>query len=87
MLCPSARRATRNFATNEYAVYVSDSWRVKPGLTITYGLRYENNTPPWETNGLQVAPTFSLQDFWAQRLAGAAAGIPSYLLANAPQYL
>ena len=74
---------TRNFATNEYAAYVSDSWRVKPGLTVTYGLRYENNTPPWETNGLQTAPTFSLQDFWGQRLAGAAAGIPSYQLANA----
>ena len=74
---------TRNFATNEYAGYISDSWRVKPGLTVTSGLRYENNTPPWETNGLQTAPTFSLQDFWGQRLAGAAAGVPSYQLANA----
>jgi len=74
---------TRNFATNEYAGYISDSWRVKPGFTVTSGLRYENNTPPWETNGLQTAPTFSLQDFWGQRLAGAAAGVPSYQLANA----
>jgi Carboxypeptidase regulatory-like domain len=73
----------RNFATNEYAGYVSDSWRIKPGLTLTAGLRYENDTPPWETNGLQVAPTFSLQDFWGQRVAGAAAGVPSFQLANA----
>jgi hypothetical protein len=73
----------RNFATNEYAGYISDSWRMNPGLTLTYGLRYENDTPPWETNGLQVAPTFSLQDFWAQRLGGAAAGIPSFQLPNA----
>ncbi len=73
----------RNFATNEYAGYISDSWRVKPGLTINYGLRYENDTPPWETNGLEVAPTFSLQNFWAQRVGGAAAGIPSYALPNA----
>ncbi len=48
----------RDFATNEYAGYVADSWRIKPGLTFTYGLRYENDTPPWETNGLEVAPTF-----------------------------
>ena len=74
---------TRNFATNEYAGYVSDSWRMKPGLTVTYGLRYENSSPPWETNGLQTSPTFSLQDFWAQRLGGAAAGIPAFQLANA----
>ena len=73
----------RNFATNEYAGYVADSWRIKPGLTLTYGLRYENDAPPWETNGLQVAPTFSLQDFWGQRLAGAANGVPSAQLPNA----
>ena len=73
----------RNFASNEYAGYVSDSWRVQPGLTLTYGLRYENNTPPWETNGLQTSPTFALQDFWAQRLGGALAGIPSSQLPNA----
>ena len=75
----------RDFATNEYAGYVADSWRIKPGLTLTAGLRYENVTPPWETNGLEVAPTFSLQDFWGQRLAGAAAGIPSFQLANAEE--
>src|ERR1043166_2826283 len=46
----------RNFATNEYAFYLGDSWRAKRYLTLTAGLRYENNTPPWETNGLQVAP-------------------------------
>ena len=62
---------------------MADSWRIKPGLTLTYGLRYENDTPPWETNGLEVAPTFPLQNFWAQRVGGAAQGIPSYALANA----
>ncbi len=75
----------RDFATNEYAGYISDSWRIKPGLTFTYGLRYENDTPPWETNGLEVVPTFSLQNFWAQRVGGAADGIPSYALANAEE--
>jgi hypothetical protein len=73
----------RNFASNEYAFYVSDSWRAKPGLTITAGLRYENNTAPWEANGLQVAPTIPLQTYWADRLNGAANGIPSYQIASA----
>src|SRR5207253_2489796 len=68
----------RNFATNEYAFYVGDSWRIKPGLTVTAGLRYENDSPPWETSGLQVGPTIPMQDYWASRLGGAAAGIPSY---------
>jgi hypothetical protein len=76
----------RNFATNEYAGYVSDSWRVKPGLTITAGLRYENSTPPWETNGLQVAPTIPLQQYWAAQIGGAAVGIPENLSAPTESY-
>jgi hypothetical protein len=76
---PIGNPAVRNFASNEYDFYVSDSWRVRPGLTVTAGLRYENNTPPWETNGLQVAPTIPLQNYWAARLGGAAAGIPSFV--------
>jgi hypothetical protein len=82
---PIGAPRVRDFATNEYAGYVSDSWRVRPSLTLTYGLRYENDTPPWETNGLEVAPTLPLQDFWAQRLAGAANGIPSFELPNAEE--
>jgi hypothetical protein len=76
---PIGSPAIRNFASNEYGFYVSDSWRAKPGMTITAGLRYENNSPPWETNGLQVSPTIPLQDYWAARVGGAEAGLPSYL--------
>jgi hypothetical protein len=83
---PVGAPAVRDFATNEYGVYVSDGWRVKPGLTFNYGLRYENNTPPWETNGLQVSPTMPLQNYWAARLGGAAAGIPSYLSTPTESY-
>lgn len=82
---PIGAPRVRDFATDEYAGYIADSWRINPTLTFTYGLRYENDTPPWETNGLEVAPNLPLQDFWAQRLAGAAAGIPSYALPNAEE--
>jgi hypothetical protein len=74
---PVGAPAVRDFATNEYGFYASDSWRIRPGLTFTAGLRYENNTPPWETGGLQVSPTIPLQNYWATRLGAMAAGIPS----------
>ena len=83
---PIGSPAVRNFATNEYSFYAADSWRVMPSLTITAGLRYENNSPPWETNGLQVAPTIPLENYWAARLGGAEAGIPSYLSTPAESY-
>jgi len=37
-----------------------DQFHWKPTLTLTFGLRYSLNSPPWETNGLQVSPTPNL---------------------------
>ena len=70
----------RRFASNEYELYFGDNWRTTPSLTLTYGLRYSNYGVPYEKNGLQVAPVFPLQDFFAERLGGMQAGIPSNAL-------
>ena len=49
----------RNYGLNWYEMYAQDTWRLKPNLTVTYGLRWSLFPPPWETNGYQVNPTFS----------------------------
>ena len=59
LLTPGAP-VTRNYALNWYELYAQDSWRVKPNFTVTYGMRWSLFPPPYETNGLQVASTFSL---------------------------
>jgi hypothetical protein len=66
----------RIFKTQEYEFYGQDSWRMKPNLTLTYGIRYSTTTPLYEANGVQVKPTTSLSDFFDQRVAGAKAGQP-----------
>ena len=33
-------QASREYATNEYQVVLQDSWRLRPNLTITAGVRY-----------------------------------------------
>ena len=66
----------RDFRTQEYDFYLQDSWKIKPNLTINYGMRWSNSVPVYEANGLQVKPTQSLSDFFAKRVAGALAGKP-----------
>lgn len=67
----------RRFAINSYEPYVQDIWKVKPTLTVTLGLRYSLFSPPWETNGLEVAPTFNLGQWFANRGYEGANMIPS----------
>jgi hypothetical protein len=67
----------RHYAENGYEMYGEDIWKIKPTLTITIGLRYSLFSPPWETNGLQVAPSPSLSSWFNQRYANMNNGIPS----------
>jgi len=64
---PQGAPLNRHFGADEYEFYIQDSFRLKPNLTINYGLRYYLLSPPWETNGEEVAPTISLGDFFNQR--------------------
>jgi hypothetical protein len=40
-----------------YNVYVSDTWHIKPTVTLTFGAGYTVEMPPYELNGKQVALT------------------------------
>jgi len=39
---------------NFYNLYITDSWHIKPTITLTYGLGYQVEMPPVEQNGKQV---------------------------------
>ena len=67
----------RRYAADEYEFYFQDSFRVKSNLTVNYGLRYSLLSPPWETSGTQVAPTFSLGQWFKQRSINMLHGIGS----------
>ncbi|HEU5412002.1 MAG TPA: carboxypeptidase regulatory-like domain-containing protein [Candidatus Acidoferrales bacterium] len=72
----------RNFGLHEFELYAQDSWKIRPNLTFNYGLRMESLTAPWETKGQQVAPTFDLGNWFAERNAGQMAGVPQNQFPN-----
>ncbi|HEY6269851.1 MAG TPA: TonB-dependent receptor [Candidatus Acidoferrum sp.] len=68
---------TRRFAADSWEMYAQDSWKARPNLTLTFGLRYSLFSPAWETNGLQVAPNVSLSDFFTARTQDMFQGLPA----------
>jgi len=44
---------------NEYGVFAQDSWRVRPNLTLTGGLRWELQMPFVADNGVMTTATFA----------------------------
>ncbi|HEX4785540.1 MAG TPA: carboxypeptidase-like regulatory domain-containing protein [Candidatus Sulfotelmatobacter sp.] len=68
--------AKRHFKSNEFEGYLQDAWRVKPNFTFTFGARYTLLQPPYETTGLQVAPTSSINNWFNTRAHDMLTGQP-----------
>jgi hypothetical protein len=65
----------RRYGLDWYEFYGQDTWRVKPNLTVTYGLRWSFFPAPWETNGYQTFPTFGLGTQFNQNVKNMNQGI------------
>ncbi|MCC7342702.1 MAG: carboxypeptidase regulatory-like domain-containing protein [Bryobacterales bacterium] len=66
----------RNFNNNEYEFFASDSWRVKPNLTVTAGLRWSLMPPVEEANGQQLSSDIPLSSWFGLRGYLASQGRP-----------
>jgi hypothetical protein len=75
-LLPAGTPTARTFATESYDGYVQDVWKMKSNLTFTVGIRYGLEHPVYETNGFELKSDVNLTDYFNQRLAGAAKGVP-----------
>jgi hypothetical protein len=51
----------RNLIFNLYAAYAADTWRLRPNLTLNFGLRYEYISPVQERDGIGLLPVGGLE--------------------------
>ena len=82
-LLPIGTATTRRIGTDEYELYFSDTWRVKPGWTITHCVRYGYSRVPYETNGLQGVTSVPLERHMFERVEAMEAGIPGHRIPSA----
>ena len=56
-ISPTGAPVQRKYGLDWYEFYGQDSFRIKPNLTVSYGVRWSLFPPPWEVNGYQASPT------------------------------
>ena len=70
----------RNYGADSWEMYAQDNWHITPHFNLVLGLHYMLASPPWEVNGVQVAPTVSLNSWFEQRRQNMLDGKPGNII-------
>ncbi|HVO80276.1 MAG TPA: carboxypeptidase regulatory-like domain-containing protein [Terriglobales bacterium] len=73
---PQGSGATRDYRYYETEVYLQDTWRMRTDLTMTYGLRYQYYSVPYEVHGFEAVPNLGFANVFDARVPLGAQGIP-----------
>jgi hypothetical protein len=66
---------SRDFRYDEWEFYGQDNWKIKNDLTLTYGVRYQYYTVPYEVNGFQACSDVDMNVLLAVRMKNALSGV------------
>ena len=72
---PQGAGLQTTFRYYETEFYFGDTWKLTPKLTLTYGIRYQNFTVPYEIHGIESVQNESFWDFMNARIAQSKAGV------------
>jgi hypothetical protein len=73
---PEGATITRNYVDKEYELYAMDSWKASRGLTLSAGVRLSLFPALYEANGNQTSSNIATGNWFNQRAALAAEGLP-----------
>ncbi len=72
---PNGTGHFRRYRYYQTELYATDSWKASKSLTLTYGLRYQYYSVPYETNGYESIQNFDFDTYFADRVKQSSAGI------------
>jgi hypothetical protein len=71
---PQGTGSVEDFRYYETELYFGDTWKITPRLTISYGVRWQNYSVPYEIHGIESLPNLGFNDFFNARIAQSKAG-------------
>ena len=71
---PQGSGSTSDYRYYETELYFGDTWKLTPQLTISYGVRWQNYSVPYEKNGIESLPSLNFDQYFNARVAQSKAG-------------
>jgi hypothetical protein len=71
---PLGSKSDAHYRFYETELYFGDTWKITPDVTVSYGVRWQNYSVPYEVNGVESLPNLNFKQFFGSRIAQSAAG-------------
>jgi hypothetical protein len=71
---PQGTGSVEDFRYYETELYFGDTWKITPRMTISYGVRWQNYSVPYEIHGIESLPNIGFTDYFDARIAQSKAG-------------
>jgi hypothetical protein len=71
---PNGTGHLRRYRYYQTDLYLSDTWKITKSLTMTYGLRYQLYTVPYEVSGAESVENWGFDQYFGVRAAQSATG-------------
>ena len=84
---PFGTPITRDFISRSPEEYFQDTWKAKPNLTITAGLRYSIYGVPYAADGVQVVPKTSMNSLLCRPDCRRTGGDPQFCRSDREYHL